>query len=124
MKENSKYGLSAEEVRNICLVFTLGMLTDASIDYPIGFNLAEKEYFTYKGIENSFLENVSDGRARSFIPSKENGSNKRFDYLYRVLQTKKPDITKEEVKKILSGFWKHFFTDVPSILKQNNLLYF
>lgn len=118
-KENSRYGLSAEEVHDICLVFTLGMLTDASIDYPIGFNLAEKEYFTYKGIENSYLENVSDARTRSFVPSKENGSNKRFDYLHRVLQTKKPDITKEEVKKILSGFWKHFFADVPSILKQN-----
>ena len=106
---NSKYGLSEEEVKGICLVFALGMIADCAIDYPQTFSPAEKEYFAYKGIESSFLLKDSSKNVHSFLPRKENASNKRLDYFARVMSASGHVLSNEEAKKILESFWSRFF---------------
>lgn len=106
---NSRYNLSSDDVNNICMVFVMGMLSDCSIYYPIGMNESDKEYFTHNGIECSYLESSGSKYVRAFIPVNDSLSNKRLDYLTRVMQTSKPDVDREEVKKLLAAFWSHFF---------------
>ena len=120
--ENKKYRLSEEEIRGICLVFVLGMLSEASIDYPVHFTLGEKEYFAHKGIEPVYSLNAPSKYVKSFLPAKENGTNKRLDYLTKVLKEKNIEANPNELKTILEGIWKRFFAyvgNIPQIMKQS-----
>ncbi len=102
-------GLSEEDVKGICLVYALGMIADGAIDYPQTFSPMEKEYFAYRGTESSFLLNDSSRGAHSFLPRKENASNKRLDYLARILRASGNNLSNDDVKKLLEKFWNHFF---------------
>ncbi len=123
---NGKYKLTEEDVRGICLAFVLGMLSEASIDYPINFTPAEKEYFAHKGIEPTYLLNAPSKYVKAFLPSKESTTNKRMDYLFRVLSIDNPSINMDEVKKLAEAFWNRFFAgtaDKPRIMSQGKAGY-
>lgn len=106
---HKRAGLSQEQVKDVCLVFTLGMFADAAIFYPEQMNQNQKEFFTHNGIELSYLENDSDKYVRSFVPTKDGLSNKRFDYLERIMKSLSSSMDKEEVKRLLDQFWQAFF---------------
>lgn len=106
---HKKYGLNADEVRDICMVFVMGMLADAAMYYPKSMNEADKEFFTHNGIELSYLRDAGSKYVRSFIPQNDAFSNKRLDYLTRVLQTIDSNISRDDVKKVLGQIWDFFF---------------
>ncbi len=108
---HKKYGLTANEVRDICMVFVMGMLADAAIYYPKGLNDYDKEYFTHNGIELSYLRDSGDKYVKSFIPQNDSFSNKRLDYLGRVLAVNEKNITREDIKKVLGQIWDCFFAN-------------
>ncbi len=104
-----KYDLTAEEVRKICLVFVLSMLSDPAMYYPKAMTSADKEDFTHNGVEISYLLDSSSHYVRSFLPMKDTMQNKRLDYLIRVLKKVSVDVEREDVIKVLTSIWNHFF---------------
>lgn len=107
--KNAKYLLSEKEVKAICLVFVMGMLSDPAMHCPKQMTSADREFYTHNNVEFSYLLNDGAKYVHSFIPRKEGLSNKRLDYLTRVLMKNNPDISRDEVKKVLSAIWEHFF---------------
>ncbi len=121
---NSKYSLTKEEVKDICLAFVDRMLCDCAIAYSCPLNEKDKEFFTNNGVEYSYVRDGGDRYVRAFLPKKDNGRNKRLDYLEKVLKTVNPEVTWQEVKALLGGFWDSFFAANKKgspILSKDNL---
>ena len=103
------YGMKAEDYAKLCQVLALTMISDGAIYYPEAFTPAEKEYFAYKGIERTYRENKSEGYVKSFLPSKSSVSNKRFDYLLRIMKASDPNVKPEDAYAFLQALWKQIF---------------
>lgn len=107
---NSTYNLSVDEVKKLCLAFVMHMLSDAAIYYDKPMTDSDKEFFTHNGVESTYLSNGANSPyAKSFIPRTDNRSNKRLDYLMRVLQKKGLTVSRDDVIKLLEALWKRFF---------------
>ncbi len=121
--KHTKYDLSEEEVKNICLVFVMGMLTDPAFYYPKDMTIADKEFFTHGGVEFSYLPHDGNQYVHSFVPKSESLSNKRLDYLTKILQKNNPSIAKDDVIKLLEKIWDVFFAfkdGKPNIMFKTN----
>ncbi len=125
---HKKYNLNIDEVKDICMVFVMSMLSDPAIYYPKSMTLADKEFFTHNGVELSYLRDSGSDYVRSFIPKNDSFSNKRLDYLTRVLNKIVPDVTREQVKDLLGKFWDYFFApnkeNKPQIMFRNKEGYY
>ena len=120
----SKKNLNLQEVRDIINVCLLTMMSDAAIDYPVTLNQQDKEFFTYNGHEGGFtLSDSSLAGASSFCPSRENGMNRRLDYLERIFSVVQPGTTREESLKFLEGIWKGILTKRELVVSGNGDLY-
>lgn len=106
---HKKYSLTKEDVKNICMVFVLWMLTDAAMYYPKNLNDMDKEYFTHNGIELTYLKDSGSKYVRAFIPQNDSRMNKRLDYLKRILTKIDPDVQREDAKIVLKQIWDAFF---------------
>lgn len=108
---NNKYNLSSEEVLTICNVFAMGMMADAAIHYEISLNSADREYFAHGGIEYSYTLSDANPRSylRSFIPSEAKMSNKRLDYLRRIMEKSGVKLSDDQLRSLLQGFWNSLF---------------
>jgi ATP-dependent helicase YprA (DUF1998 family) len=106
---NERYGLSEDEVRTICSVFMLTIMSDAAITHH-PMSRADIEWFTYGGIEYSYTLSDSNNarRMKSFIPTKDGMSNRRLDYLRRILE-KRGFNNERKTLELLKNFWFHFF---------------
>ena len=118
---HKKYNLNVDEVKNICMVFVMGMLADAAMYYPKGMNENDKGFFTHNGIELTYLKDSGSKYVRSFIPQNDSFSNKRLDYLTRVLKKVDDKIEREDVKKVLDQIWNAFFA--PNSLGKSQILF-
>ncbi len=120
---HKKYALNEDEVKKICMVFVMPMLSDAAMYYPKDMTSADKEDFTHNGVELSYLLDSGSLYVRSFIPRQETMMNKRLDYLTRVLEKVSPDIEREKVIDVLKSIWNHFFASnngKPQIMYKMN----
>lgn len=112
LPDNPKYNLTKDEVVAICNVFAMGMMSDAAIHYEINLNSADREYFTHGGVEFTYTFSDANPKRyqRSFIPSsaRKNMSNKRLDYLSRVMEKSGIPMTSENLGPLIQGFWKLF----------------
>jgi len=119
--KNDKRGLSKEEVAAICSVFALGMMADAAVTYEAMLTQADKKYFTHNGVEYYYTLSDAERKSlkRSFIPTKANMSNKRLDYLARVLVKKGHSIPRDSVVYFLEAIWKNIFIG-GELVKANN----
>lgn len=106
---HKKYALNVEEVKNICMVFVMSMLADPAMYYPKSVTVADKEFFTHNGIELSYLKDGGSDYVKSFIPKNDSFSNKRLDYLTKVLTQVDKNITRGDVVKVLGQIWDAFF---------------
>lgn len=111
-----RYNINDEEFAALCSNFILSMLADAAINYDADLNESDKEYFTHNGIQYLYtLSDSSNKYTKSFIPSKSGLTNKRIDYLRRILERKNeknslaaiPD--NDELVKFLESLWKNVF---------------
>lgn len=100
-----KLNLTAEEVTDMCNVILLGMMSDAAIKYDINLNKEEREFFTNNGVEYGYTLSDSNVKTymRSFIPARENGRNKRFDYVAKIFEGR--GMEPEKLKKFLELIW-------------------
>ncbi len=106
---HKKYALDREEVKNICLAFVMSMLSDCAMYYSKEMTKADKDFFTHNGVEYSYLKDSGSKYVRSFLPRQKNMTNKRMDYLTRVLQREYSSIDREDVLKVLDAIWRNFF---------------
>lgn len=107
---NSKYNLSKEEVRDLCRCFVMGMLSEAAISYNKHMTPADREFFTHNGVETTYLSHGDVSKyVKSFIPRSDKMTNKRLDYLMKVLNKKGVEIDREDAEKLLDGIWRRFF---------------
>ncbi|WP_341547454.1 DEAD/DEAH box helicase [Desulfitobacterium sp. THU1] len=108
---NAMLHLTAQDVATLCNVMAMGIMADAALEYQANLNKADKEYFTHSGVEYSYTLSDSDklSYTRSFIPTKASMTNKRLDYLSRVLKKAGNDLSDEKVRVILEkGIWRIF----------------
>ena len=106
---NSKYQLTAKEVQDICMVFIMSMLSDAAIYYDKNLSEEDKQFFTHNGFEATYLLNDSNRKARSFVPKIESRTNKRLEYLQRVLAAKNVPSDRNSTIELTESLWRRFF---------------
>ncbi len=104
------YDLSSEEYATILTVFALGMIRDAAISYPIHFTKEEREFFAPYGVEYQYTLSDPEPKfyRKAFLPSM-GYTNKRLDYLQRVLSECGLEVDWEDGVKMLQDIWQHFF---------------
>lgn len=116
---NSKYNLTADEVKTICLVFIRYMLTENAIYHGRKFSDADIAFYSNNGGSSSYvLSNPKDKYSKSFIPKNDNVTNKRVEYLERVLKSKDNDVDRQSIITLLEGIWNHFFI-AQNLMKDN-----
>ena len=112
------WGLSKEEMVNIANILLMSMMIDAAIKYPVALDAEDKEFFLHNGHEGEF--NYSDSsrskKMKSFIPTKKNTKNRRWDYIERLFAKIGCD---KDIEKFLEIFWKRVFGE-KEIIKKND----
>lgn len=108
---NTKLGMSQDDVAKLCSVFALGMMADAAIHYGIILNSIDREFIAHNGVEYSYTLSDPDQKKYrlSFIPRFADKTNKRADYLQRVLSSKGIHMENEKVNKALEAIWNYIF---------------
>lgn len=110
------YNIDCSEFRSLCSVFALSMFADAAINYDSDLNRNDIEAFTHNGIQYSYTISDSTGKyTKSFMPTRSGLSNKRIDYLRRIIERKSmsdstlvvPD--NDELAAILGRLWNAIF---------------
>lgn len=111
-KANSTYQLSADEIKDLCLSFVLGMLSDVAIYYGKPMTDSDKEFFTHNGTESTYLSNGANSKyVKSFLPRNESTNNKRLEFLNRILAAKGIDVPREKVVALMEALWRIFFVN-------------
>lgn len=111
MMENKKYHLSKQEVSDICSCFAESMMSETAISYPVFMTRDEQTYFAHGGIEYSYTLSDSNPNCfrKSFLPSKAGMSNRRLDYLKKILDKKGVAAEQKDLDSLMTAFWKRFF---------------
>lgn len=109
--ENKRYDLTASDVAGLCSVFAEGMMAEAAIYYVESLNKEERAFFTHNGIEYGYTLSDADRPSlrKSFLPMKENMTNKRLDYLIKVLAKSGYSVEKERARQLLEAIWNNIF---------------
>ena len=111
LQKNDAYGLSREEVETICNEFVLNMMADAAFTCDLSLSGEELEYITYSGHTSSYTEADSDPKRgrKAFKPSREGLSNKRVDYISKIV-TARENGNNSDPLKFLTGLWRAILT--------------
>ena len=116
---NSKYGLTKEEVRDICMICIRTMLEDNAIHHGQNFTDADLAFFSNNGHISSYtLANPQNKYIRSFVPKTDSTTNKRLDYIERVFAKRGLSVNRDDLIKFMSGIWSRFF-ESTGLLKDN-----
>ncbi|MEE8817202.1 MAG: DEAD/DEAH box helicase [Lachnospiraceae bacterium] len=120
---SKRWNLTSDDVNGIVEVFLTTMMTDAAIKYPVVLNQDDKEFFTHNGHEGKFTLSDSSPRGVSaFMPTKANGSNRRLDYLQRVIRKIPEDDSKsdDDIRKFLESIWNLLIGEKHQVLTLEN----
>lgn len=107
---NKKFGLTQQEMHEICALFADWMMSEGAVSYPEVMNRDERSFFAHNGIEHEYT--LSDANPKSctlsFMPSRADLSNKRLAFLEKVLK-KKGTLPETGVSGLLEAIWNRFF---------------
>lgn len=114
---NGKFNLSQEDVTALCNVLITGMMSDNAVFYDYSMPPADKEFYTYNGAEYAYTLSEPDEKkhCRSFVPRFADKTNKRADYLMRVLAEGNIQIDQTMINRFLESIWNY-------VLRQNNYI--
>lgn len=92
------YDIDHEEFVDMCSNFALSMMADAAImTHNLNLNQSDIDEITHNGVQYSYtLSDSKKNYTKAFVPSRTGLSNKRVDYVKRILERKKlknPSIT-------------------------------
>lgn len=116
---NTKWDLTTEEVTSICNEFILSMLSNAAVyQNAVPLTKEDVEDITHGGLYSSFTFSDTDGtkRRRAFVPTRKGISNKRIDYLKKILNKAGFDATDEDCTSLLKGIWNAVLTKTENQL--------
>ena len=113
-----KYGISKEEMHEICALFQEWIMSEGAIDYPEVMNTEERSFFAPNGVEHDYTLSDADPKSftLSFMPSKAGFSNKRMDYISRLLKKKGFELDESELVRLLEALWKKFFASAEGLM--------
>lgn len=97
------YDITEPEFRDLCSVIAMSMMSDAALSYDAPLNDNDLEDFTHGSTMYAYTLSDSDARKhhKAFIPTKSGTTNKRVDYVQRVLNKKGYSLTVDEVAVFL-----------------------
>lgn len=103
-----KYNIAESEFRDMCSVIAISMMSDAALSYDAPLNENDLEDFTHGGTIYAYTLSDSDARKhhKAFIPTKTGMTNKRVDYVQRVLNKKGYSLTVDEVAAFLKSVFE------------------
>ena len=102
--------LKPEQVKSIFEYFVLNMLANSSIETSYSLTEEDYDYFTFEGKRPNFSFSDSSKYIKSFIPTREKGKNKRYDFIHRLLEKEYPEISRDSVIHIMKAFWDHMIS--------------
>lgn len=108
MPANPKLQMSAEEVTCLFNVLISSILNDLAIMIPVPMTEEDREFYAYGGapVRYDCFSSESTNGVKSFIPKSSTRTNKRLEYLTRVLKEKAPDISGiEQARRLLEVLW-------------------
>jgi ATP-dependent helicase YprA (DUF1998 family) len=103
--------LAPDQVKSIFEYFILNMIANSSVETNYKLTDEDYDYFTFEGKRPNFSFSDSSKYIMSFIPTKEKGKNKRFDFIYRTLEKEYPKISRLDVTIIMKEFWNHMIAN-------------
>ena len=117
-----KYGVSKEEMQEICALFQEWIMSEGAIDYPEVMNTEERSFYAPNGVEHEYTLSDADPKTftLSFMPSKAGFSNKRMDYLSKLLRKKGVQLEEPELVRLLEALWKKFFASPDGLMLPRN----
>ena len=104
-----KISFTPDEVRNISLVLLRSLFEDNAIDHGQNFTDADIAFYSNNGSEKTYQLSSSDKYIRSFVPKSDSTTNKRYDYLQRVLASKGISAERENILVFMSDLWRYIF---------------
>lgn len=120
-QKNSSFDLTEEEVKTICLIFIQYMLSENAIYHGQKLSEADVSFYTNNNAENSYVfSNPSNKYLKSFIPKSDYFTNKRLEYLQRLLTQKGVEFDREKIIRLMGGIWNRFFIDQHLMIDDNN----
>lgn len=106
---NGKMKWTAEDVKNICLVLIRSLLEDNAIYAEQAFTEADREFFTNNNVESCYVAaNPQNKYTKSFLPKTDSTTNRRFDYMQRLLKASGIESDREMINRMLEAFWNRF----------------
>lgn len=105
--ENTKLGLSKQEVNDLFSVLLDSMIADLAIRVPVSMTEEDKEFYSFGQSECRYAACNSDTKTnlKSFIPKTSGRTNKRIEYLKRVLAAKNHSLDDPVARKLLNNLF-------------------
>lgn len=105
---NPTLGMSAEEVQSLLNVLISSLISDLSIQLPVAMTQEDRDFYAYGSTSARYvgMGGNSSANVKSFVPKSESRSNKRLDYLTRVMERKLPGrFDGTALRKLLMTLW-------------------
>ena len=105
---NPKLGMSAEEVQTLFNVLIGSMVNDLALLIPVNMTEEDREFYAFGAMGARYvgLGGNSKVNLKSFIPKSESRSNKRLDYLSRVMEQKLPGrFDNAQLRNLMMSLW-------------------
>lgn len=108
LSANTQLNLSRQELTSLINVLIQSMLLEGALTIPVIMTEEDRSFFSYSPTPCTYQQSGGDPKKnlRGFVPTREHMSNKRLDYLQRVLAVAKPDFPKEKLRGLLEVLWK------------------
>ena len=106
---NARLRMDKEEVNALFNVLISSMVSDLAIQLPVAMTEEDREFYSYgaRGARYVACGGDSSKNLKSFIPKSETRSNKRLDYLKRVLDKKLPgEYDDGKTRKLMMALWQ------------------
>jgi len=104
---NPALNLSREDVTTLINVLLQSLLQDGALALPVVMTEEDRSFFSYSTVPCTYqlAGSVKQQNLRGFVPTKAHMSNKRLDYLERVLALAKPDFDPQRLRPLLETLW-------------------
>ncbi len=116
----SKFKINDDEFKTLCSFITNSMLADAAIKYDAQINESDIEDFTHNGAVYSYtLSDSSKRMNKSFLPSRAGLSNKRIDYIKKILDKKGVQADNDSIVDFLKRLWERVLLNQEILLLES-----
>lgn len=104
---NPMLNMTGEEVTAMFNVLLSSLLLDLALTIPCAMNEEDREFYSYGAMHGRYqMIRTAESYAKSFIPKAETRSNRRLDYLMRMLEKKAPgQYDQKQVRKLMESLW-------------------